>query len=258
MGLLQNGVTILQYDDTYQAQQTLLSCPHEEIDLRNLPRVNLYCEQNSLKKIKRSLSKRRKKGITFIGNGNYHYTTFLLLQEIQKPFTLILFDHHTDMGSTDTIMSCGSWVSFALQNIPMLKHVVIIGPTVTLAMHSSKVTLLPFQKNQPYSPKKIVSVIPTDTVYISIDKDILDPAVAVINWDQGDMNVRTLIQYLQSIFTYENVYGVDICGELPPSPVLSFQPSYQRSVQKNEMVNLKLLQAVARPPLNAASKKNLS
>ena len=48
--------------------------------------------------IKRALNRRKNKGITFIGSGNYHYVSHLLLEEINKPFTLILFDHHTDMN----------------------------------------------------------------------------------------------------------------------------------------------------------------
>lgn len=261
MGLLYDGVTILRYDETFSGQRKLLSHSHEDIDLQNLQHVNLYCAKDSLKRIQKALTKRRKKGITFIGSGNYHYTTFLLLQEIQKPFTLILFDHHTDLGfTTESIISCGSWVSFALRYIPMLKHIVIIGPQAqtTPLQNSSKVTILPYQKNHPYSYKTILSAIPTDTVYVSIDKDILDSSVAVTNWDQGDMDVRTLIVYLQSIFTYENVYGIDVCGELPPSPILSFQQTYQQSVQKNESVNLKLLQAAARSRSSATHTKHLA
>lgn len=117
MGLLNQGVTFMNFDETYFFQKKLHTYPHEHINLFQLPHVHLYCEKESLKIIERKLVKRKHKGITFIGSGNYHYITYLLLKEIQKPFTLILFDHHSDINlsiyARSNIISCGNWVSFS-------------------------------------------------------------------------------------------------------------------------------------------------
>ena len=48
--------------------------------------------------IKRALNRRKIKGITFIGSGNYHYVSYFIIRRNKQAFTLILFDHHTDMN----------------------------------------------------------------------------------------------------------------------------------------------------------------
>jgi arginase family enzyme len=248
MGLLNKGVTFLNFDETYFLQKKLQSYPHESIDFLNLQHVNLYCEKDSLEEIERCLSERKQKGITFIGNGNYHYVTYLLLKEIPTPFTLVLFDNHPDIDmsedTTEKIISCGSWVSFALEHIPMMKQVIIIGPSSAKVDSSrfSKVTIFPFDRQQNYSSKLILSTIQTDTVYISIDKDVLNQTDAVTNWDQGNMSILTLTQYLQDILKHKDIYGLDICGEAPSSPIHLFLSTYKDSIQKNETANTKILQ----------------
>ncbi|MDE3840898.1 arginase [Bacillus methanolicus] len=245
---MNKGVTFLNFDETYFSQKKLQSYTHESIDFLNLLHVNLYCEKDSLEEIERRLSERKQKGITFIGSGNYHYVTYLLLKEIDKPFTLVLFDNHSDMDTsedtTEEIISCGSWVSFALKHIPMMKQIIMIGPSSAKIASSdfSKVKIFPFERQQNYSSKRILSTIQTDTVYISIDKDVLSKTDAVTNWDQGNMSILTLIQYLQDILEHKDVCGVDICGEMPSSPINLFMQTYKDSIQKNEIANLKILQ----------------
>lgn len=117
-----NGVTFLNFDHTYASQKQLFHFPHEWIDLTDLSHTNLYCEPASLREIERRIRLRKQKGAVFIGNGNYHYVSYLLIQEIKEPFTLVLFDHHTDVGAgDDPVISCGSWVSYALKH-PYLKR----------------------------------------------------------------------------------------------------------------------------------------
>ncbi len=112
MSLLYIGLTFLNFDDTYLLQNKLHSYSHEDIDFSHSEHANLYCETPSLKRIKRELYRRKQRGITFIGSGNYHYVSDLLLKEIDEPFSLILFDHHTDMNLKEenehTLISCGS------------------------------------------------------------------------------------------------------------------------------------------------------
>lgn len=49
---------------------------------------------------------------------------------------------------------------------------------------------------------------------MSIDKDVLEPRDAITNWDQGHMNLSTLLQYVRSIKNKKSVHGIDICGEI--------------------------------------------
>ncbi|MET3697817.1 arginase family protein [Bacillus oleivorans] len=248
MGLINSGMTIIDFDETYFAQTKLQHYPHERLDFRHLEHVNLFCEEESLQTLQMRLQKRRQKGITLIGSGNYHYLTYLLLKEISEPFTLVLFDNHPDLGTgqeVDQMLSCGSWVSYALSKIPLLQQVVIIGPTVALAQnstHCSRTVFFPFDGTHYYSLKLILSSIPTKHVYISIDKDVLRKSEVQTNWDQGIMGIDTLNHMLETLLMSKQAEAVDICGELPLSPIEAIQPDYQSIIQKNEKANLLLLQ----------------
>lgn len=245
MGLLHKGITILHFDETYFAQKKLLAYPHEDINLQPLKHVNLYCEKESLTILKKKLNSRRQRGITYIGSGNYHYITYLLLREMTQPTTLVLFDHHPDLGTDTELLSCGSWVSYALTEIPLLHKVVIIGPTsqtIHPACQHPRVVLFPLDGSQIYSMKTILSTIQTKSIYISIDKDVLTPREAMTNWDQGNMHLQTLLTYLQMLLKYKQVEGVDVCGEIRPTPRFLFQPELQAMIQKNETANLKIRQ----------------
>ncbi|WP_321207762.1 arginase family protein [Heyndrickxia camelliae] len=247
MGLLNKEITIMNFDETYFTQQKLQQFPHENINVQQLKHVNLYCEEDSITRLYSFLQKRQRRGITFIGSGNYHYVTYLLLKEMKKPFTLVLFDNHPDLSQHqgDRLLSCGSWVSYALSNNPLLKKVVIIGPTVQQAasIHNPRISVYSFKDKQTYSTTAILSAIPTDNVYISIDKDVLNTNEVQTNWDQGVMTVDMLIHYLTSILQFKKVEGVDICGEEKLSPLQAILPDYQTIILKNEKANLKILQS---------------
>uniref|UniRef100_UPI0022E22D81 arginase family protein n=2 Tax=Bacillaceae TaxID=186817 RepID=UPI0022E22D81 len=226
------------------------SYSHEDIDFTHLEHANLYCENTSLMHIKRALNRRKNKGITFIGSGNYHYVSHLLLEEINKPFTLILFDHHTDMNlqgaNEQTLISCGSWVSFSLRNNDNLKKVIIIGPS-SLTIHSNDcpyVEIFPIDISHEVSIHTILSHIHTETIYVSIDKDVLDPKVTITNWDQGHMKLSRLLQFIHSLIMNKSIYGIDICGELPVYPSQLFLPKYKNAIQKNEQANLQILKTI--------------
>ncbi|WP_341517849.1 arginase family protein [Bacillus paramobilis] len=250
MSLLYSGLTFLNFDDTYSLQNKLRSYSHEDIDFSHIEHSNLYCETSSLMRIKQELYRRKQKGITFIGSGNYHYVSYLLLKEIDEPFSLILFDHHTDMNlkeeNEQTLISCGSWVSFALENNPKLKKVIMIGPS-SLTIHSndhSCVEVFPIDTSNEISTHTILSHIHTNTIYVSIDKDVLDSKVAITNWDQGHMKLSTLLKYIHVLIRDKNVYGIDICGELPVYPSQLFLVTYTNAIKKNEEANLQILKSI--------------
>ena len=117
-------VSILNFDQVYQTQKFFHNIDYEWIEFSDIKNTNRYCEPQSLKIINERLKRRENKGIAFIGSGNYHYVTYLFMLEIQEPFTLILFDHHSDMirPICKSFISCGSWVLEALEDIPMLKR----------------------------------------------------------------------------------------------------------------------------------------
>lgn len=250
MGLLQQGISILHFDETYYAQKELQKIPHEEIDFQHLEQVHLYCDHHSLAEIGNRLQRRTNKGITFIGSGNYHYVTYVLLQEVAEPFTLILFDHHPDLGMGESeeepLFSCGSWVYYALRDLPLLQKAVIIGPTYEKLPTHPRATIYPFDGIHNDTIYSILREIPTNQIYISIDKDVLRTKDAITNWDQGKMSIDTLTRQLSYLVKHKDVSGLDVCGEIR----FSHAEQLHQELLKNDQANVQILQSVANVSLN--------
>ncbi len=245
MGLLHHDVTLLNFDNAYPWQHTLSDYADEWIELADITEANLFCARGALAQIGHRLSERTGRGITFIGNGNYHYVTYLLLREINRPFSLVLFDNHTDAKIPDGmsgLLSCGSWVAEAAARLPYLQKALIVGvcakQNLTPPDPQRKIVLWP----DTGEPQELLSAIPTEDVYISIDKDVLDRAFAVTNWDHGHMHLRDLLAALQTLVRQKNVLGLDVCGELPVRPDDVW--SHADELRLNEQANLAILQTV--------------
>ena len=62
--------------------------------LRNVIYIVLNVQK---KRSERGLNRMELPGIHFLDSGNYHYVTGIMTEQIKQGFSLILFDHHTDM-----------------------------------------------------------------------------------------------------------------------------------------------------------------
>jgi arginase family enzyme len=236
-------VTLLNFDNTYREQPQLSRVANQWIELQDIPGTNLYCSGQAWQKLTERIPEKTGRGITFIGNGNHHYVTYLFLQKFHQPFTLVLFDNHTDsqplMGSK--LLSCGSWVAEALGNLPFLQKVFLVGTcSKSKAFPSRLKNKIVLWLNRQWD--QLVSAIPTEDIYISIDKDVLDRADAITNWDQGNMRLADLLAALGRLACRKKVLGVDVCGELPVSPAEVW--SHRNELKRNETANLSILQQI--------------
>ena len=162
------------------------------------------------------------KGIRFFDSGNYHYMSKILADFQDRPFNLIVYDHHPDMQPTSfgNILSCGSWVMDLLDTNKFIQKVVIIGAAEHLIRevdpsYLDRVTFL--------THKEAYEALDQDggfadwdaatPVYLSIDKDVLDVAEITTNWDQGDMSVKDLYKQIDMIYNAYCVVATDVCGE---------------------------------------------
>lgn len=250
------GVTVLDFDHSYQWQGFLRDPSVEWIDLTDLAGTRRYCADETLAVIRQRLSRRSRPGVTLIGSGNYHYVTFLLLSEIRTPFSLVLFDYHTDMlePPDETVVSCGSWVLKALRELPLLRQVLIVGARrEAIESFPRDLSLLRrrvfiFDQVTGTNPRTvlpaIMSRLSNTDVYISIDKDALDPAEAVTDWEQGTMKLAELTRLIRFIASHRRLCGADICGEYPISPVEVYNPWHREAVRKNARANRLLIDAL--------------
>lgn len=81
------------YDDEICADREQFSW----IDCSDIEGSNLYCSPQAEREIRRKIEPYGVHGIHFVDSGNYHYVTKIFTDQIHSPFSLIVFDHHTDM-----------------------------------------------------------------------------------------------------------------------------------------------------------------
>jgi hypothetical protein len=58
--------------------------------------------------------------------------------------------------------------------------------------------------------------LPTDRIWISIDKDVLPQASAVTNWDQGNLPLAKLLAAVRFLAQRFAIAGADVCGDFAP------------------------------------------
>jgi len=104
----------------------------------------------------------------------------------------------------------------------------------------------------------MIGAVPTEAVWISIDKDVLPENDVVTNWDQGRMPLDAVLRALAALGANRRVIGADICGEYAPlahaNPLKRWEARLDQPrrghvtearLEANERVNRALLAAIA-------------
>lgn len=245
-------VTVLNFDQTLRQQGYTQQPAFEQIEMSDISQTNGYCARESLKRIETRLRRRRNRGITLLGRGNYHYVSYLLLAEIKRPFTLVLFDHHHDMMLAPDVehISCGSWVHQALKHLPNLRKVLLLGVSreaaASIPAHcaSRTVAISEEELRRGISERMIMESIDTDLIYMSIDKDVLAETEVMTDWDQGTLTIRELVAYLDAVSRRGKIAGADICGEYPADPSQALRGANRRAARLNERANRLLVERI--------------
>ena len=87
------------------------------LDCSDIAECDLYCSKRAEKEIRARIEPYGIRGIHFLDSGNYHYVTGIMAEQIKQDFSLILFDHHTDMQKPmiEHMTSCGDWAGKVLK-----------------------------------------------------------------------------------------------------------------------------------------------
>ena len=224
------------------------------VDCSKIGECDLYCSAQAEEEIKKKIEPYGIHGIHFLDSGNYHYVTEIMTSRIDRKFILVVFDHHTDMQKPmiEHMTSCGDWIRKVLETNSLLQQLILIGPqacdikqiyseTDDLMKRSEiRNKLLTFSAEEIRAgedPDKTAKIKKNLPVYISIDKDILDPQYTETNWSQGDMSLPMLERLSAYFLNHETVLGIDICGECQPGIPL---PEYLQAEELNEETNREL------------------
>ena len=65
----------------------------------------------------------------------------------------------------------------------------------------------------PTFVENLIQSLPTEAVWITVDKDVLASEDAATNWDQGGMRLSHLLHAIGALATRKRVLGIDVCGE---------------------------------------------
>lgn len=242
-------VVVLNFSGAYDLEDFDDNSDIINLDFRHVAGTAGYCSADAAKEIRERISGYGPRGIHFLDSGDYHYVSKFWTDMIRTPFSLVLIDHHTDMqdARADGMLSCGGWVKAAIEENPMLKHVFVLGVPKASAMNVDKALLskVTFVTEQEFHDilDGIKEPASGETIYISIDKDVLSTKDAVTNWDQGDMREADLRRFLVHQVERENVIGVDVCGEYP---IVSNLFANEVHAEMDSEANVGILLAIAK------------
>ncbi len=184
-------------------------------------------------------------GCVLTGSGDFHHLSLLLLRETARrapePFDLVVCDNHPDNMRYAFGLHCGSWISHAAA-LPCVRQVHVLGicsPDITWR-HAWENRLSPLLRRKLvyWSVNKranwlslirraeccrsflsanalIEAFVPLaetfSRVYFSLDKDVLSPALARTNWDQGIFEEGHIAALMGAVVG--KLVGFDLCGD---------------------------------------------
>lgn len=214
-------ICILNFNNTYREQDFYKNKDYQILELSHLKNISRYCDERYLDIIRRKLNKVCDSKIKFIGSGNYHYISYLILEKIEEPFILVLFDHHTDMQPSlfEELISCGSWVKKVLDCNNYIEKVIIIGANeeqIDSIEEKYRDRIICFGEQfikKRYNWEQFSKEFINLPIYISIDKDIINSNEAKTDWDQGNLTLKELKDIYMGICKEHKIVGIDICGD---------------------------------------------
>ena len=233
--------------------------------------------------------------VTFLGSGDFHHVSLALLRRLTRPFNLLILDKHPDWMRRVPLMHCGTWVNHAAR-LPLARRVFHVGGDLDFdnayrwlapwdLLNQGRITVLPavrrYQRGRWASLKheplrsepdvaltfdrleELLTPYRTDLarwpLYVSVDKDVLRPADAVVNWDSGYLELSEATAVLQAFrrAAGDDLAGIDLVGDWSPVVVQGIlrrllhwteHPSLKVDADdarwRNEQTNLALLAAV--------------
>ena len=242
-------IIIMNFSGIYKEQQFWQTGEIQRnifwVEVQELPGSNCYCDGDAMETLRQKLEEFDADGIHFIDSGNYHYMSRIWLEKLNTPFRLVVFDNHTDMQppAFGGLLSCGGWVAASLEELPLLKEVLLVGPDQeafdqTEPVLREKVRFLSREKLGEMTLEEKVSFFEELTAelptYLSVDKDVLCPEEASTTWSQGEMTLEELCEFVKILLEKQDILGMDVCGECDPDAC--------EGDHLNDLANRKLLE----------------
>jgi len=256
-------------------------------------RVRFGCGMRTFGEFSQALDRTlpSKHGTVFVGSGDFHHVSHALISRraSEGMFKVVVLDNHPDNMRFPFGIHCGSWVRHVAA-LPFVSHVHVLGITsrdVAVAhawenyftpLIQGKLTnwcigvdtgwaarvglgdrFLSFDSAAELLDRFTESVRHDPMpVYLTIDKDVLSPAVAHTNWDQGCLSEDEMMETIAGL--RGRLIGSDITGDVSSYryrtwwkrwlSALDRQPDVSRGElagwqREQNAINLRLIDAVA-------------
>jgi hypothetical protein len=192
--------------------------------------------------------------VTFCGSGDFHHLSLALVRNAPGPFNLLVIDNHPDWMRGVPFLHCGTWLYHAAR-LPQVQSIFHVGGNVDFdnyysrmapwpMLHSGKITVLPGIRSfegggwarLPNAPVRKPDAKEVDAsrlnkllrphwdqlarwpLYISLDKDVMVAADAIVNWDSGHLHLSEVNTILQCFLSLSGgrLAGMDIIGDWSP------------------------------------------
>lgn len=238
--------------------------------------------------------------LTFFGSGDFHHVSLALLRRLRTPINLLVIDNHPDWMRGVPFLHCGTWLWHAA-HLPWVRRVFHVGGEVDFdnayrwlapwpLLRRGQITILPAirrfkrgawaevantplrrRRKEPMHSERLEKLLqPFRTelarrpLYISLDKDVMVAADAVVNWDSGLLRLEEVDAILEAFWhaAEGKLAGMDIVGDWSPVRVQGwFRQMFHQTMhpplaidagtaaRRNEETNLRLLRS---GPLRAA------
>lgn len=123
-----NSVRVLNFDNSVVRQNKFVErFKPSIIDLTDLgPRCRLYSDKKTAKEISARTGPGSEDSVTFLGSGDFHHITGILLDKLNEDISVISFDDHPDWDILPPKIGCGSWVTRVLSK-DNVKKVILVG-----------------------------------------------------------------------------------------------------------------------------------
>jgi hypothetical protein len=232
--------------------------------------------------------------LSFCGSGDFHHVSLALLRRQPRPCNLLVIDNHPDWMRGVPLLHCGTWLYHAAR-LPQVARVFHVGGEVDFdnpwrwlapwpLLRSGKITVLPavrrFRAGRwrrvPHATLRPAPDRPADRgrvegwlrpfraelaarpLYVSLDKDVLGAAEAVVNWDSGRLTAAEVQEVLRAFLSAAgDLAGMDVVGDWSPVSVAgplrralhrAEHPSQAvdgaGATRRNQALNLLLLETV--------------
>jgi hypothetical protein len=195
--------------------------------------------------------------VTLYGSGDFHHVSLALLRRQTQPFNLLVLDKHPDWMRGLPFLHCGTWVYHATR-LPQVCQVFHVGGDVDFdnafrrmapwpALREGQIAVFPASRrfrrgawqgigheplrsdaDTPVTAERLEELLGPHRLqlarrplYISLDKDVMTQADAVVNWDSGHLRLPEVVNVLKCFAEAArgNVIGMDVVGDWSPVTV---------------------------------------